>query len=227
MTGCDGITRAACLGGLGGLGATRTGHRHNPPSPPAINRSHHRGTKEVGSCNRNNKVMSHSRPSGMRLCLCLCPVLIRKGRENGVTEPRGRPCPMHVGPSRSFSLRDNHLRTPSLRQNSPRAAIWHSPVPSLWTPRAVQWLDELLPGSWKLELDWSRGRGRGRARWNWDWESRRSSAQGPWKHAFPGGLVRLVDHQISRTSSSPTIIFPRPASVLARAGVGGVNMIDW
>lgn len=42
---------------------------------------------------------------------------------NGVTEPHGRRCPMQVGPSRSFSLRDNHLRTPSLRQNSPRGAI--------------------------------------------------------------------------------------------------------
>lgn len=59
--------------------------QHSTRSPqlptPAINPSHHRGTKEVGSCNRNNKDMSHSRPGGMRLCLCLCPVLIRKGRE--------------------------------------------------------------------------------------------------------------------------------------------------
>lgn len=47
-----------------------------------------------------------------------------EGKANGITEPRGRRCPMHVGPSRSFSLRDNHLRDPSLRQNSPRAAIW-------------------------------------------------------------------------------------------------------
>lgn len=69
-----------------------------------------------------------------------------EGKGNGITEPRGRRCPMQVGPSRSFSLRDNHLRTPSLRQNSPEAAIWGSPVPSFWTPRAVQWLDEFLLG---------------------------------------------------------------------------------
>lgn len=135
-----------------------------PPPPPAINPSHHRGTKEVGSCNRNNKVMSHSRPSGMRLCLCLCPVLIRKGRETA-SPSLAAGGPMHVGPSRSFSLRDNHLRTPSLRQNSPQAAIWDSPVPSFWTPRAVQWLDGVLPGSWKLELDWSRSRSRARCNW--------------------------------------------------------------
>lgn len=165
--------------------------------------------------------MSHSRPSGMRLCLCLCPVLIRKGRETA-SPSLAAGGPMHVGPSRSFSLRDNHLRTPSLRQNSPQAAIWDSPVPSFWTPRAVQWLDGVLPGSWKLELDWSRSRSRARC----NWEPVADTPKDRGNTRFPVAWFVSSITRSAEPALPPQLFFSVlswPGFVLARAGVGGAN----
>lgn len=225
MTRCDGIRRNACLEQRHRNAQPTKHHQQSAPS-------HHRGTRTSG-LSQQGRQGTRGMWLWLWLCLRLCPVLIRKRRETASPSLAAGACPMHFGPSRSFSLRDSHLRDPLLRQNSPWAAIWGSPIPSFCAPRAVQWLDHQetmcssSSASWKLELDWSRGRRReGRARRTGHPSQqcrkglhvycveRTSRPKGHGNTRFPGGLVRLVDHQISRTCPSSTIL---SSALLARA----------